>query len=40
MRLVVSTVINQILLSLTNAFSHLDSFFNQPLSSMQPTGFK
>ena len=39
MRLVVTSVINQILLSLVNAFSHLDSFFNQPLAK-QPAGFK
>ena len=40
MRLVVTSVINQILLSLVNAFSHLDSFFNLPLSNKLQAGFK
>lgn len=40
MRLVVTSVINQILLSLVNAFAHLDSFFNQTLSNKLQAGFK
>ncbi len=38
--LVVTSVINQTLHSLVNAFTHLDSFFNQPLSKELPRCFK
>lgn len=40
MRLVVSKVIHQILLSLVNAFSHLKSFFRADLQHKDPAGFK
>lgn len=40
MRLVVTSVIHQILLSLVNSVSHLDEYFNIPLLPTDPMGLK
>lgn len=40
MRLVVTSVIHQILLSFINALSHLDAFLNSDLLPKDPSGFK